>query len=50
MYFEAVDRVLPKLKKFIRPPDGSDNEMELWLMMEREAGLPQLPGPRPVNP
>lgn len=32
LYFELVDSVLPKLKKYIKPPSNTKGEVEIWFV------------------
>ncbi len=43
MFFESIDRVLPKLRKYIRPPAGGENELDLWLMRGKGGRTQQMP-------
>ncbi|MBI4321815.1 MAG: FtsH protease activity modulator HflK [Chloroflexi bacterium] len=46
LYLEAMERVLPKVKKFLISPEIKENTVDLWFVGEG-AALPQLPQQRP---
>ncbi|HLC29518.1 MAG TPA: FtsH protease activity modulator HflK, partial [Dehalococcoidia bacterium] len=46
LYLEAMEKVLPKVKKFLVSPEVTQDTLDLWLVGDG-AALPQLPQPRP---
>lgn len=46
LYLEAVEKVLPKVKKFVGSPEVQEGTLDLWFLGEG-ATLPQPPQPRP---